>query len=165
MLHGYYRQRLRTLLGSSAAPYGYTLATWTSGAVLTSAQRIPNVLDVLLFMVGAVLGFAFVGALAFGGITKHLDQDHGAAPLIWGSFHFFSVGLAIGVAALTAHNAEGLVAWPLGGFLFTSTYLLVAGAESALAYGWDHRQRSELARPRVVCPAVKSAAGGKGQSP
>ena len=141
MLHGYYRQRLRTMVGSSAAPYGYTLATWTSGAVITSAQGIPNVVDVLLFMVGAVLGFAFVGALAFGGITKHLDQDHGAAPLIWGSFHFFSVGLAIGVAALTAHYAEGFVAWPLGGFLFTSIYLLVAGAESALAYGWDHRAK------------------------
>ena len=75
------------------------------------------------------------------GITKHVDQDHGAVPLIQGSFHFFSVGLAIGVAALTAHYAEGFVTWPLGGFLFTSTYLLVAGAEGALAYGWDHRAK------------------------
>jgi hypothetical protein len=66
MLHGYYRQRLRTMVGSSAAPYGYTLATWTSGLVITSTQGIPNVVNVLLFMVGAVLGFAFVGALAFG---------------------------------------------------------------------------------------------------
>ena len=70
------------MVGSSAAPYGYTLATWTSGVVITSTQGIPNVVNVLLFMVGAVLGFAFVGALAFGGITKHLDQDHGAALLV-----------------------------------------------------------------------------------
>jgi hypothetical protein len=73
MLHGYYRQRLRTMVGCSAAPYGYTLATWTSEAVITSTQGIPNVVNVLLFIVGAVLGFAFVGALAFGGVTKHLD--------------------------------------------------------------------------------------------
>ena len=31
-------------------------------------------------MVGAVLGFALVGALAFGGVTAHFDRDHGEAP-------------------------------------------------------------------------------------
>ena len=135
MLRNHYRKRLRKIIGSSAAPYGYTLATWTTGAVLTHARGIPDMFAALAFMAGAVLGFAFVGALAFGGVTKHFDEDHSEASLMWGSFHFFSVGLAIGVAALTAHYAEGFVTWPLGGFLFTSTYLLVAGAESALAYG------------------------------
>ncbi|MDP8925938.1 MAG: hypothetical protein M3M97_03295 [Actinomycetota bacterium] len=50
-------------LGSSAAPYGYTLATRTSGAVLTDARDIPNGAADLTFMVGAVLGFAFVGGV------------------------------------------------------------------------------------------------------
>lgn len=138
-MRNYYRRRLRTMVGSSAAPYGYTLATWTSGAVLTNARGIPDVLAALMFMVGAVLGFAFVGTLAFGGVTKHFDREQGEAPLIWGSFHFFSVGLAIGVAALVAQYTESFIAWPLGSFVATVTYLLVAGAESAVAYGWDHR--------------------------
>ena len=68
MLLGHYRNRLRVTLGSSAAPYGYTLATWTSGAVLTNARGIPNAAAALTFMIGAVLGFVFVGALAFGAL-------------------------------------------------------------------------------------------------
>ena len=139
MLRNHYRKRLRKIVGSSAAPYGYTLATWTTGAVLTHARGIPDMFAALSFMAGAVLGFAFVGALAFGGVTKHFDQDHSEASLMWGSFHFFSVGLAIGAAALVTHYVDSFIAWPLGGLLFTGTYLLGAGAESAIAYGWDHR--------------------------
>ena len=139
MIHRHYRKRLRTTLGSSAAPYGYTLATWTSGAVLTNARGIPGAVAALAFMIGAVLGFAAVGALAFGGITRHFDQESSEGPLIWGSFHFFSVGVAIGVAAFVALYIESFFAWPLGGFLSTISYLLVAGAESTVAYEWDHR--------------------------
>ena len=135
-----YRDRLRTTVGSSAAPYGYTLAVWTSGAVLTNARGVPDALAALTFMVGAVVGFALVGVIAFGGVTRHFDRDHGEAPLIWGSFHFFSVGLAIGLASLVAYYVDGFIAWPLGGFLSTTAYLLSAGAESATAYWWDHRR-------------------------
>ena len=139
MMLNHYRHRLRTTIGSSAAPYGYTLATWTTGAVLTNARGVPGTLAALTFMVGAVLGFAFVGTLAFGSVTRHFDRESGEASLIWGSFHFFSVGLAIVVATLVAHYVEGFIAWPLGGFFSTATYLLVVGAESTVAYEWDHR--------------------------
>jgi hypothetical protein len=92
-----YRKNLRTTVGSSAAPYGYTLATWTTGAVLTNARGIPDALAALAFMVvAAMLDFAFVGALAFGRVTRHFDRDRGEAPLVWGSVHFFSVGLRSG---------------------------------------------------------------------
>ena len=140
MILNHYRQRLRITLGSSAAPYGYTLATWTTGAVLTHAHGIPDALAALTFMFGAVLGFAFVGALAFGGVTRHFDRDHGETPLVWGSFHFLSVAVAIGAAVLVTYLVESFfLAWPLGGFLSTATYLLVTGAESTMAYEWEHR--------------------------
>ena len=92
----------------------------------------------LAFVGGAVLGFAFVGALAYGGIPGQLDQERGHA-LLWGSLHFVSVGLAIGIVTLAAYFVEGFVVWPLGGFLVTSIYLLVVGAESATTYLWEHR--------------------------
>ena len=139
-LRDHYRERLRATVGSSAAPYGYTLATWTTGAVLTNARGIPDALAALAFMAGAVLGFAFVGVLDFGRLTRRIDRGRGEAYPVWGSFHFFSVGAAIGVAALVARYVEGFGAWPLTAFLYT-TYLLIAAAESAIAHGWDHRQR------------------------
>lgn len=140
-LRDHYRERLRATVGSSAAPYGYTLATWTSGAVLAHARGIPDALVALAFMAGAVLGFAFVGALAFGRVTGRLDRGSGEAYPVWGSFHFFSVGAAIGVAALVVRYVEDFVAWPLTAFLYTITYLLIAAAESAIAHGWDHRKQ------------------------
>ncbi len=138
---GRYRQRLRTTLGSSAAPYGYTLATWTSGAVLIHYRGLPDAFAALGFMFGAVLGFAFVGALAFGGLTRHFDSDQGEAPLIWGSFHFLSVATSIGAAVVVTYLIESfVVAWPLAGFLYTSAYLLTAGAEATIAYEWDQKR-------------------------
>ena len=140
-MFGHYRQKLRTTVVSSAAPYGYTLATWTSGAVLIHDRGFPNAFAALSFMLEAVLGFAFVGALAFGGLTRHFDSDYGEAPLVWGSFHFLSVALAIGAAVLVTSMVESYaLAWPLGGFLYTSAYLLTAGAEATIDYKWDHRR-------------------------
>jgi len=136
----HYRKNLRAAVGSSAGPYGYTLATWTTGAVPTNARGIPDTLAALAFMAGAVLGFAFVGVLAFGGLTKRFDRERGQA-LLWGSFHFFSVGLAIGVAALVTYYVQSFTAWPLAAFLSTVVYLFVLGAESTAAYAWDHREK------------------------
>ncbi|MBV9453513.1 MAG: hypothetical protein JOZ19_05255 [Rubrobacter sp.] len=111
--------------------------------MLTHARGIPDAFAALTFMLGAILGFAFVGALAFGGVTSRFDRDHGETPVVWGSFHFLSVGLAIGAAVLVTYLVESFIfAWPLGGFLATATYLLVAGAEATIAYEWDHRRES-----------------------
>jgi MFS family permease len=107
----HYRKNLRAAVGSSPGPYGYALATWSTGAVITNARGIPDTLAALAFMAGAVLGFAFVGVLAFGGLTKHFDRERGQA-LLWGSFHFFSVGLAIGTAALVAYYVQSFIACP-----------------------------------------------------
>ena len=102
---------------------------------------MPDALAALAFMAGAVLGFAFVGTLAFGRVTRRFDRGRGEAYPVWGSFHFFSVGAAIGVAALVARYVEGFGAWPLTAFLYTTIYLLLAAAESAIAHGWDHRKQ------------------------
>lgn len=132
-----YRKNLRTAVGASAAPYGYTLTTWTTGAVLTHARGVPGALDALLFMAGAVLGFAFVGMLAFGGVTRSFANEPRHA-VLWGSFHFFSVGLAIGAASLAAWMLHDTLVWCLGAFLSTITYLLVLGIQFTIT---DRRER------------------------
>lgn len=129
-----YRKNLRTAVGASAAPYGYTLTTWTTGAVLAHARGIPGALDALLFMAGAVLGFAFVGTLAFGGVTQRFVHEPRHAAL-WGSFHFFSVGLAIAAAALAAWMVHHTLVWCVGSFLSTTTYLLVLAVQFTVTEG------------------------------
>ncbi len=84
-------------------------------------------------MVRAVMGFLVVGVIAFGAATQRFEEEKGQ-PLILGSLHFFSIGFAIGIAALVAHYVDSFFAWPLTAFLFTTVYLLVVGAKSTATY-------------------------------
>ena len=127
-----YRAALRTTVALSAGPYGYTLTIWTSGAVLTHARGIPSTGPALLFLVGAVVAYALVGKLAFGGLPEHFVPEPTRA-YVWGGLHIFSVGLAIGAASLVAHFARSNAAWPLGGFLATALYLLASASELSVA--------------------------------
>ena len=83
-----------------------------------------------------VLGFAFVGVLAFGSVDKHHSQERGQT-VLWVSFHFLSIGLSIGGAKLVANYVQNSIAWPVAGFLSTATYLVVMGTESTVVYLWD----------------------------
>jgi hypothetical protein len=132
-LRAAYRPALRAAVAASAAPYGYTLTIWTSGAVLSHARGIPSAADALLFLVGAVVAYALVGGLALGGIPERLAPEPGRA-VIWGGLHLFSVGLAIGAATLVAHLVTNPAAWPLGGFLAAALYLIASAGQLAFAH-------------------------------
>lgn len=96
-----------------------------------NALGTPDAIAALMFMFGAVSGFALVGTLAFGGMTKrYVTRSREAA--LWGGFHFPSVGLAIGAAWISTQITQSPFAWPLGAFLSTATYLLVLGMEATL---------------------------------
>jgi hypothetical protein len=128
-----YRSALRATVAASAAPYGYTLTIWTSGAVLSHARGIPSTASALLFLVGAVSAYALVGGLAFGGFSEQLIPQPGRS-VVWGGLHLFSVGLAIAAASVVAHFVHGRAAWPLGGFLSTALYLLASASQLAVAH-------------------------------
>lgn len=109
MFQNRYGRNLRTAVGASAAPYGYTLTIWTTGAVLVHNRGLPDTQAALSFMVGAVMAFGLVGSVAFGGITRRFREQPRRSAL-WGNFHFFSVGAAIGTAAIVARLADNAFA-------------------------------------------------------
>lgn len=51
-----YRDHLQAAVAGAAAPYGYTLTVWTSGAVTAHPRGIPSAADALLLLAGAVIG-------------------------------------------------------------------------------------------------------------
>jgi hypothetical protein len=127
-----YRADLHSVIGSSATAYGYTLTVWSTGMVLSYDYGPPSPPLVFSFIGGAVLAFALVGILAFGGVTT----EFGGMPnriQLWGSFHFLSVGLAVGVVWLMSAYLPSLPGWPLGSFVATSVFFGVVGAENAAA--------------------------------
>ena len=104
---GRYRSDLRNAIGSSASAYGYTLTVWSTGMVLSHAYGPPSPPLVFSFILGAVLGFAVVGVLAFGGVTVEFGSE-GNRLQLWGSFRFLSVGSAVGAAWVLSAHAPSL---------------------------------------------------------
>lgn len=125
-----YRTDLRNVVGSSASAYGYTLTVWSSGMVLSHAYGLPNPPEVFSFFVGAILAFALVGVLAFGGVTVEFGGQVSRIQL-WGSFRFISVGAAVGAAWFISLHVPSVLGWPLGTLVATASYLAVVGAENA----------------------------------
>ena len=70
-----YRSDLRNVVGSSASAYGYTLTVWSTGMILSHAYGPPNPPEVFSFFAGAVLAFALVGILAFGGVSVEFGAE------------------------------------------------------------------------------------------
>jgi hypothetical protein len=104
------------LRGSSASAYGYTLTVWSTSSVLSHAYRLPSPPQIFCFILGAVVGFAAVGASAFGGVTVEFGGE-GSRVRLWGSFHFVSVALAVGAAWFLSAHVVSLAGWPLGSFV------------------------------------------------
>ena len=128
-----YRPALRATIAASAAPYGYTLTVWTSGAVLSHARGIPSAVEALLFLGGAVAAYALVAAVALRGSQERLVPEPATAA-VWGGLHLFAVSLAIGATTVIAHLVHNVAAWPLVGFLATALYLTVSSGQLAIAH-------------------------------
>lgn len=126
------RTAMATIATASAAPYGYTVSLWSAGALLTHYHGIPRPGEVFLFIAGAVLGYAVVGAAAYGALRDEGPLRVGQGHIVTGLLHWFAAGLAVGTVTLVAPYT-GTIAWALGSFIATSLYLIAAGVQLALA--------------------------------
>lgn len=128
---------VHTVVAASAAPYGYTVSIWSSGAILMHAHGTPDVLDVVLFAVGAIAGFAVLGLAATAGRPTVATLERGGERVAAGMLNWLAVGAALGSAALLA-EIPSRVAWMLASLAATALYLLGASAQLALV---DRRAR------------------------
>jgi hypothetical protein len=108
---GSYRSDLHNVIGASASAYGYTLTVWSTASVLTHAYALPSPPEVFSFFLGAVLGFALVGIVAFGGVTAQFGGESRRVRL-WGSFRFVSVAVAVGEAWSLSSHVSSMLRWP-----------------------------------------------------
>jgi hypothetical protein len=134
---------LRTIVSASAAPYGYTVSLWSSGALLIHFRGPPNVGEVFLFAAGALAGFSVVGLSARPVLQGSGPIDSPFQRVVAGALNWFSVGAAVGAVALIAEIASW-AAWPLGSLAATVVFLLCSSAQLALVAGWA----SQTSAPR-----------------
>jgi hypothetical protein len=142
-VRGRLRTNLRSSVAASAAPYGYTISIWSSGAVLMHSHRTPTVPEVFAFLAGAVTGFGLLVLLSRGVLTTTESLDHAADRALAGAMHWLAAGAAVGCVALVA-RLHGWEAWPLGSFAATSIYILGASIELALV---AHRREAARTDP------------------
>lgn len=132
MQSGDYRRNLSSAVGTSAAPYGFTLSVWSTGAVTMSFRDTPGPPQVLVFVAGVVIAFALIGSLAYGGVRGYSGGERHSVEL-WGNFHIPAVGLAVGSATLIGYLVSNDFAWFLVPLVSTALYLLALGAEFTVA--------------------------------
>jgi hypothetical protein len=121
------RAALGTIVAASAAPYGYTVTLWSSGALLRS-HGTPHVAEVFGFVAGALAGFGLMAVLARGALARMESLDD-ATDRVWaGALDWLAVGVTVGAVALLA-EMHGWKAWPLGSFAATALYLLAASLQ------------------------------------
>jgi hypothetical protein len=124
------RVALATTASAMAAPYGYTVTLWGSGALLVRAHGVPHVAEVFALAAGALLAYSLLSLLACGRGYRWEPLDNPGDRLTAGALNWLAVGAALGVVALLA-NIHGWAAWPLSSF--TATFLYVATASVQLA--------------------------------
>ena len=130
------RRSFATIASASAAPYGYTITIWSSGALLLHYRGAPRVWEVFLFVVGGVAAFAGLSLLGRGAIEHSRQIPQGPERVLAGVLDVFAVGLAVGAACLIAMIGNP-VAWPLASFAATLTYLCVLTLQLVIAERGD----------------------------
>ncbi len=126
-----FRPALATIVAASAAPYGYTVSIWSSGAILMAAHGVPSGAEVAGLIAGALSGFGLLGRAARTPLARGAPLDDPGDRVAAGTLHWLAVLAAIGAVALVA-RLPGWLAWPLGSLIATTTYLLAAGLQLAI---------------------------------
>lgn len=113
---------LRALLVQMAPPYGFTLATFTSGGLAAHFQGgAPGPWDILLFLAGAFSGYAIMAAATTG---LRLRVHPRPIPMnSWQMVHVIPLSVVFLVALASAYFVAYPVAWFTNGAALTLGYL------------------------------------------
>jgi hypothetical protein len=163
-----FRSSLATIIPATAAPYGYTLAVWSSGAVLLRSHGAPSLGDTLMFVVGAIAGFNLLGLFAIGVFRRATPIDRRQDRVLAGVLDWVALGAVI-AAVYGISQIHGWTPWLLGPFTATILYLLIASLQLALLTIRRERERGGCRTPpnhtTAAAPPNRCTAAGTGDDP
>ena len=74
-------ERLASNLLSESRAYGYTLCIWGGGAMLITQYGTPDLVGIVVFVAGAIVGFGALAAIAFNAAFAAADFEQAAVRL------------------------------------------------------------------------------------
>ncbi|WP_414837272.1 hypothetical protein ACK3SF_03320 [Candidatus Nanosalina sp. VS9-1] len=100
-------RRLRENVKSESEAYGYTLSVWGSGALLLQTFDL-MALDVLFFVLGGVIGFSMLAALAFRDILSRVSSTPDTDMVIGSMIHILASLGTVFISYLMITGLEGI---------------------------------------------------------
>lgn len=120
-------ERLATNLLSESRAYGYTLCIWGGGEMLITQYGTPDLVDIVVFVAGAIVAFGVLAAIAFNAAFATAEVDRGSNPIVASMVHVIATlgsvlsSHLVAVLALTS-GVPAAVAFAMIGFQATTTY-------------------------------------------
>jgi hypothetical protein len=101
-------------------PYGYTVTLWSAGALAFTRLGFPSVLDVFLFVLGAVAAFVVIAGVGY----NHLDAEVPMRVPWLVVVNLFPIVAAVIVVAFPVSMVGRTLGYFADSFLATAAYIL-----------------------------------------
>jgi hypothetical protein len=145
------REQLARNLTAESEAYGYTLSIWGGGALLIHQYGLPTLPQIFLYIMGALLAFAVLVAIAFRHLFIAHETTHQRELILAFMIHLLATLGSLGGAYLIIQTTITTVLPTKGGFLavgfqVTLTYNLLILCERVLARGLSRITPTEADR-------------------
>lgn len=116
-------------------PYGYTVSLWSAGALTFTRLGPPSILEVFLFVIGAVAAFVALAGVGY----DHLEAEVPMRVPWLVVVNLFPIVAALVVVAFPVRMVGRSLAYFAGSFLATATYIVSLAALVRIRRGWRGR--------------------------
>ncbi len=124
---------MRGATGRESTTFGFSILVTVTFALVQATEGSPDVVQIFLYAIGAVLSFTVLTGLLTRGFRGSMPQHRTGTLALATSLNVVSVISGLGMGLLVTTFLDGGAAWIVAPFAATLTYLLIEGLEEAAA--------------------------------
>lgn len=121
-----------SIRGNSTA-FGFSIMITVSLGAVNHIAGAPDVIELLLFGVGAAVAIAALEGVLTKGFRSRIEQASQEVKMLGTAMNLASVAAGVGAALVVAELMSGTGTWPVSAFAAAMTYIGAEGFELLLA--------------------------------
>ena len=134
-----YRRGLTTSAINNASAFGFSVMITSAFGMLSHFKGTPTTSEVFLFALAAVAGVSIIDAVASGGFRRRPHIHPSEVVMLGTAANLISVAIALAFVYGTGRLLPEPYAWAIAPMLAATIYVLVEGAELAIAENVQQR--------------------------